>query len=161
MKFIRITLLLTLPITLLLLLGCVRTYADGYTEEVSWYTKTYDVIFGNPPREGNDTDNGLLPLIGLIVTATGGSLGWAKTFINKKNAEKLRDLAVDEKKSAQVRYQAAKDAVRDDTGLLSKVKSLAAIAAQTFEDQKEIYDKHGDTIDGVRRAYNEVSNKNS
>lgn len=203
MKFIKITLLLTLPITLLLLFGCGRTYEDGYTEEISWYAKTYDVIFGKPIRkqlkpiekmkltgdeevdanivafnkrvdsenerinihnkgaqeDREDPDNGLIPLIGIIMAS--GGVGWARTFITKKNVEKIRDLAIDEKKVAQVRYQASKDAVRDDVGLLSKVKSLAAIAAQTIKDQKEIYEKHGDTIDGVRRAYIEISNKKS
>ena len=51
MKAIKIFLCLTLPMTLILLIGCERVRMDGTVEQISWYTKAYDVIFGIPPRK--------------------------------------------------------------------------------------------------------------
>lgn len=104
-------------------------------------------------------DDGLIELIGLAMTA--GGLGWAKTFISKRNAEKIRDLAIVGEKKASVRYQAAKEAVRSDDDLLEKVRDLAQIAEYTVDDYQEIYAKHGDTIEGTKRALKEIQRKNS
>ena len=107
-----------------------------------------------------DPDNGLIPLLGIISTA--GGFGWARTFLTKRNAEAARDLATEEKREAQVRYQAAKDIVREkDTDMLDKIKELAGVAARTVKEQKHIYDEHEDDIKGVRAAYSRLFRKNS
>jgi len=105
-----------------------------------------------------DPDTGLLSLLGALATA--GGLGWAKAFLNKRTAEAGRDLATDEKRALSAMYQASKDVIRDDVGLLSKVKKMANIAANSAREQKDIYEEHGDTVAGMKRAYAEITSKN-
>lgn len=194
MKKIKAVLYLTLPMTLFLLIACQRVYDDGETQEVSWVSATYDVIFGKPARKQIDIgtlektgdpivdakvkvaiekhnagakddkespDNGMIPLLTLLGSLAGVG-EYTRTFLNKRNAEKARDLATHEKRQAQVRYQAAKDVVRDeDADLLDKMKDLAGIASKTVTHQKKLYDQYADDIEGVRAAYTQLTRKNS
>ncbi len=47
----KIKLMLLLTIVCFGIIGCVRTYPNGDTEEIGWFDKTIDLIGGTPERE--------------------------------------------------------------------------------------------------------------
>lgn len=201
MRAIKIALYCTLPLALLLLFACTRTYQDGSTEEVGFIDKAFDIIGGTParqekqelskiPKTGNpqvdayiamenariekeneairkhnegakkdkeNPDNGLLGILGLIATGTG--YGFLNQYLKKQNAEKLRDIANGRANNLSARYQAAKEAVRDDTDKLEKMKRLAQMAESEVKSNQEFIEHNGDTIMKIKEIVKKVAEK--
>jgi len=190
---------LTLPMTIIFLVGCERIYENGYTQEIGWWDATLDIFAGKPTlkkmknlekisetgdekidaliKVKNDAiekqngiidthneaakhsqenpDGGMMTLIGLAMSA--GGIGWARTFLNKRNIEALRTKEGAKTVVLQSMYQGVKEKFRDKEVILNEIKDAAADGAKVANDNMAALTTYKENIPKFKKWYKNLS----
>lgn len=117
-----------------------RTYKDGETQKVGFFTKLSDIFMGKPDRPGNkgdkeNPDSGLLPIITSILGTVG--IYGVGHLLDRKKLHRLRAHAEAETKVVMAGYQEVKEGLRGDPKSLDKAKLLFNTGMKVWNDSKD------------------------